>query len=151
MSMCSSFVYGYGFHIDKCDEKVLIDFIKTHENTFCRSDEEKYLFDGLDKTGSSLDKLFENYSCDSTGVAGVGAVIANIMSRETGICFIYCQSDDSCDTPASIVFETSYPWLLNKIEKELTEDELQNICRKYMNELELTNEQPCHLALEYYG
>ena len=40
MSMRTSIVYGYGFEVDITDDK-LIDFIKAHKDTFCKSDEEK--------------------------------------------------------------------------------------------------------------
>lgn len=80
----------------------------------------------------------------------MGAVIANIMSRETGIEFAYCQPDENCDTPASVVFDEKYPWLLNETKKELTEEKLSNICKKYMDELGITDD-PDYLELEYYG
>lgn len=152
MSMRSSFIYGFGFNSD-CNEGKLIDFIKNHKETFCESDKEKELYEEiLDYTENEYDlkDLFEDYSCDNTGTEGVGAVIANIMSRETGIEFVYCQSDANCDTPASVVFDEKYPWLLNETEKELTEEKLSNICKKYMDELGITDD-PDYLELEYYG
>lgn len=153
MSMNSSFIYGYGFNCDS-DEGKLIDFIKEHRETFCKSDREKELYnDMLNYTESEyygLEDFFEDYSCDNTGMEGMGAVIANIMSRETGIRFAYCQPDGDCNTLASVVFEEGYPWQLNENEKELTEEKLLNICKKYMNELGITD-NPDYLSLEYYG
>ena len=147
MSMVSSFIYGYGFHSD-CDEKKLRDFIKNHQKTFCESDREKELYKALDKC--DLEDLFEDYSCDATGTEGVGAVIANIMSRETGIMFEYCLPYCDCGTPAFVVFEATYPWLLNETEKELTIEKLLNICKKYMDELGITGD-PDYLCLKYFG
>ena len=147
MSMSSSFVYGYGFNSD-CDRGKLIGFIKKHRKAFCKSDREKELYEALDNC--DLEDLFEYYSCDVTGTEGVGAVIANIMSRETGIMFEYCLPDCDCDTPASVVFEAIYPWLLNETEKNLTIEKLSNIFEKYMNELGITSE-PDYLCLEYWG
>lgn len=152
MSMRSSFIYGYGFNGD-CDEGKLIDFIKEHKETFCKSDREKELYNDMLKHTENeydLEDFFEDYSCDNTGMKGVGAVIANIMSRETGIRFAYCQPDGDCDTLASIVFDEKYPWLFNETEKELTEEKLSNICKKYMDELGITD-NPDYLNLEYYG
>lgn len=97
-----------------------------------------------------LEDFFEDYSCDNTGMEGIGAVIANIMSRETGIRFAYCQPDGDCDTLASIVFDEKYPWSFNETEKELTEEKLSNICKKYMDELGIVD-NPDYLDLEYYG
>lgn len=152
MNMRSSFIYGYGFNSD-CDEGRLIDFIKEHKEAFCKSDREKELYnDMLNHTESEydLEGFFENYSCDNTEIEGIGAVIANIMSRETGIRFTYCPPDGDCDTFASVVFEEKYPWMVNEIEKELTEEKLSNICKKYMDELGITD-NPDYLNLEYYG
>lgn len=152
MSMRSSFIYGYEFNSD-CDEGKLIDFIKEHKEAFCKSDREKELYNDMLKHTESeydLEEFFEDYSCDNTGMEGIGAVIANIMSRETGIRFAYCQPDGDCDTLASIVFDEKYPWLFNETEKELTEEKLSNICKKYMDELGITD-SPDDLNLEYYG
>ena len=152
MSMRSSFIYGYGFNSD-CDEGKLIDFIKEHKEAFCKSDREKELYNDMLKHTESeydLEEFFEDYSCDNTGMEGMGAVIANIMSRETGIRFAYCQPDGDCGTLASIVFDEKYPWFFNETEKELTEEKLSNICKKYMNGLGRTD-NPDYLNLEYYG
>lgn len=152
MNMRSSFIYGYGFN-SECDEGRLIDFIKEHKEAFCKSDREKELYnDMLNYTESEydLEDFFEDYSCDNTGTEGIGAIIANIMSRETGIRFAYCQPDGDCDTLASVVFKEGYPWMVNETEKELTEEKLSNICKKYMDELGITD-NPDYLNLEYYG
>lgn len=152
MSMRSSFVYGYGFNSD-CDEEKLIDFIKNHKEAFCKTDGEKELYEEmLDYTEKEydLEDFFENYECDSNGLEGIGAVIANIMSRETGIRFDYCMPDGDCNTLASIVFETGYPWQLNETEKNLTEEKLKEICKTYMDEIGLIKE-PDYLELEYFG
>lgn len=152
MSMRSCFVYGYGFNSD-CDEEKLIDFIKEHKESFCKSDREKELYKEMlhyTENEYDLEDFFEDYSCDNTGVKGIGAVIANIMSRETGIRFAYCQPDGDCDTLASIVFDEKYPWSFNETEKELTEEKLSNICKKYMDELGIVD-NPDYLDLEYYG
>ena len=90
--MRSSFIYGYGFNSD-CDEEKLIDFVKEHKETFCKSDREKELYNDMlnyTKTEYDLEDFFEDYSCDNAGKKGSGAVIANIMPREAGIRFIYC-------------------------------------------------------------
>lgn len=156
MSMRSDFIYGYGFNSD-CNEEKLLDFIKSHKETFCKSNKEKEIYNTLFtntdanvRKENGIEDLLNNYRCDNTGMEGLGAVISNIMSRETGIRFSYCQADDDCDTLASVVFEEAYPWLFNEKEKELTEKKLSDICKKYTNELGITEESE-FLALEYYG
>ena len=152
MSMRSSFIYGYGFNCD-CDDEKLIDFVKAHKETFCKSEAEIKLYEEMLKYTESeydLEDFFDRYSCESSGMEGNGSVISNIMSRETGIRFIYCQPDGDCDTYASIVFEEGYPWHLNEVEKNLTEEKLQSICKQYMNELGI-DDMPDYLNLEYWG
>lgn len=152
MSMRSSFIYGYGFNCD-CDDEKLIDFIKVHKETFCQSEYETKLYEEMleyTENEYDLEDFFDSYSCDQCGSEGNGAVIANIMSRETGIRFIYCQPDGDCGTYASVVFEQGYPWQLNKVEKNLTEEKLSDICRQYIEELGIT-EMPDYLELEYFG
>ena len=152
MSMRSSFVYGFGFNCD-CDEGKLIDFIKNHKETFTKSEGEKKLYDELlDYTENEydLEDFFKDYECENNGSYGLGAIIANIMSRETGIRFDYCMPDDSCDTLASVVFGSGYPWQLNDIERNISEKALKDTCKKYMDEIGLIDE-PDYLELEYFG
>ncbi|MDD6484006.1 MAG: hypothetical protein PUF72_05465 [Clostridiales bacterium] len=152
MSMMSSYIYGFGFASD-CAEEKLVDFMITHKDSFCVYDYEFVLYDEMlrcVKNGGNSEALFESYSCDVSGKDGEGAVISNIMSRETGICFSYCPSDDSCGTLASVVFEVNYPWHMNETEKNLTEEQVRNVCKKYMEELGISDE-PNYLSLEYYG
>lgn len=152
MSMNGSFVYGYGFNCE-CDNKKLIEFVKIHKETFCESDMEVELYEEMleyAEYGDDLEDFFDGYSCESSDMEGNGAVISNIMSRETGIRFKYCQPDGDCDTYAAVVFKENYPWELNDTEKNLTEEKLQIICKKYMDELGIDIE-PCYLSLEYYG
>lgn len=152
MSMKTSIIYGFGFHCD-CNDEALIEFIKKHKESFCKSNEEKKLYsDMLDYTKNEydLENFFENYCCDSTGSEGYGAVISNIISRETEIRFSFRPAADDYGTLASVVFEESYPWQLNETEKTLDEETLFDICKKYMDELKI-DEKPDYLSLEYYG
>ena len=157
MSMETSIIYGFGFTCDLSDYK-LINFLKNHKNTFCQTVQEVELFnktvEAKEMTPAALDffleDLYRDYKCDTSGISGRYVIISNIMSRETGIRFAYCQPDVDCDTLASVVFEERYPWMVNETEKELTEEKLSNICKKYMDELGIT-ENPDYLNLEYYG
>lgn len=154
MSMNSSFIYGYGFPCD-CKDENLVKFILAHKKTFCQSESEIVLHQKLveatkENSNMDLEDFFTNYECDMNGLTGLGAIIANIMSRETGIHFLYSPSDDSCSTPNAVVFEVSYPWQLNDIERALTEEQLTVSCKTYMQELGIQAE-PDYLALEHFG
>lgn len=151
MSMNSSFYYGYGFPCDYTD-RALFSFIKNHKTSFMQSDEEKKLYDQMIHMDdfSDIDKIFETYSCENTGIEGTGAAVANIMFRETGIRFAYCPENDECDTKASILLTESLPWSFNEAEKKLTLESLEELCLKYCKELRIP-EPPDYLALEYFG
>lgn len=166
MSMRTSFVYGYGFACDEVAREAMISFLKSHKETFIRSDNEKELYDEVmmyeynpfeddepmfkDDEKPELKEIFECYSCDNTALEGLGAVISNIMYRETGIRFEYYTPDADSDTPAAVVFREGYPWNDNEAEKNLTEDSLAITFTKYMKELGLSVE-PDYLELEYFG
>lgn len=62
----------------------------------------------------------------------------------------FCKTDGDCNTLASVVFETGYPWQLNETEKNLTEEKLKEICKTYMDKIGLIDE-PDYLELEYFG
>lgn len=150
--MKSSIIYGYGF-LCECSDQSLIKFIESHSNTFCASEKETMLYQRImdpERNVDNLEDVFDDYSCDATGRTGIGAVISNIMSRETGIRFEYCGPDEACGTKASVVFGDGFPWSFNEIEKNLTPEKLESICKCYENELEIVDE-PDYLMLEYYG
>ncbi len=154
MSMRSSFVYGFGFNCD-CDNERLVAFIKAHKETFCKTETEVEMYEEMLNIEAEGDleefyDFFDDYYCDISESLGKGAVIANIMSRETGIRFVYCPPDGDCDTYASVLFEERCPWHLNEVEKGLTEENLSDICQKYIDELGIA-ETPDYLSLEYFG
>ena len=66
------------------------------------------------------------------------------------LAFIYYPEQADCDTYDTILFPESYPWELNKIERNLTENKLETICCEYMIELDI-KDNPDYQALEYYG
>lgn len=150
MSMKSGFIYGYGFKFD-CETRRFADFLSNHKEAFCVADKEREVFSSFEsllekEDFEGIQELFETYSERES----VGPVVAFIMSQETGIRFDYCSADADCDTPEAILFAETYPWLLNDREKLVKEEELRDICRKYINELNIT-EKPGFLEQEYYG
>lgn len=152
MSMSSSFIYGYGFELTCIDENI-ISFVKNHKDSFCKSDYEKGLYEDLlnyIEKENTLDDFFADYFCDTSGREGNGAVISNIMQRETGISFQYECGDEECGSHPSVLLAETCPWYYNKIEKSLTEGGLNRICKKYMKELGIQLE-PKYLGIEYYG
>lgn len=143
--------YGCGFSCDFTDEK-LIDFIICHKESFCKTEEETNRYERMLKYMKSdydLEDFFEDYPCDANAMEGNGAVIANIMTRETGIKFEYFQPDDNGIGNGIVVFSPCYPWQLNDKEKNLSEEELIDILQKYMAELNIFG-LPGHKSVIYH-
>ena len=99
-----------------------------------------------------MEEFFDDYSyaCDCSCAEGFGAVISNIMSRETGIRFEYQQGQDDCGSVPTVMFSDAPVWCYNEAEKNLTEDKFYEICDKYMHELGLEGRAD-YMEVEYYG
>ena len=159
MSMRTSMVYGYGFETHKITDEDFLVFLYNHKDAFCESDEEKLLFDNLtnldkyydDLDDNITDDYFESYCCDSSGQQGRGAVISNIIYRETGIRVEYQMGDYDCYSYPSVLFPECMPWHLNEKEKNLTMNSLKEILLPYVTELGLNKENITSLQIEYFG
>ena len=156
MSMRYHFVYGFGFDmVDLIESSALLMFIKNHKATFCKSEEEEQLLSALPSNydpAFDLDDFFNDYPCDGSGMTGIGSVVSNIISRETGIRVEYqCGTDSYGRSYPSVLFPESLPWRLNEAEKALTLDGLTKIFKQYMNELGLETYGPDFLEIEYFG
>ena len=157
MSMRSSFVYGFGFEVENVLDRVLLDFMINHRNTFCKTEIENELFCEVvnftdeDLYAYGLEDFFESYSCDCSGQEGCGAIISNIISRETGIRVQYEMGQSECCSYPSVLFTETYPWLCNEKEKNLTIESLTEILLPYAEELGLSKDDIDALEIEYYG
>ena len=76
--------------------------------------------------------------------------MAVIIRRETGINFKFYAAENDLGTPPAILWVPMYPWMLNEKEKGITESDLYDFCRKYMDELEIYCD-PEEMELEYYN
>ena len=158
MSTSTWIVYGNGFNIDEVHPLAMIDFIRRHKEVFCQSELEKEIYKNLTDTDNGIfaynymDDFFTfyGYSCDYSGMKGFGAVISNIMSRETGIRFEFQKGCDDCVGEPSVMLSEAPIWCYSEKEKSLTKDMFIEICGKYMKELNIKGE-PESLEIEYYG
>lgn len=158
-------VCGYGFavvDIDNSDEFeetmdpfVTAKFLKNHREAFGVTEQEKDILKKMDnaKDDDALEevmmRLVENRYCDDETLEyGLGAVVATVMRRETGIRFKYYGPDSDYCTPPAVVFIPDYPWNTNETEQNLKEEDLCCICQKYMTEIGL-DDTPGETELEY--
>ena len=159
MSCSTDVVYGYGFELGTLDKDLFAAFFKNHQNTLRKEDYYKKYCDAFEKLSESdfeiadLEKVFGGFSCAASGSNGLGAVVSSVMYLETGIRFEYQPGQAECDGEASVLFTETYPWNLNEVERELTEDAIRDICEKYMTELGIpcSENMPGFLRIEYYG
>lgn len=156
--MQTDIIYGYGFPNTSIDEN-LRKFMEKHMETILKTKGGAKLYAEVMQDSDTFKRSYANineavqylgYSCNSSGVEGTEAIISNVMTLETGIRFTATAADDGCETPASIVFTEDFPWHLNEIEKNLTEEKLFEICEMYAKKLEI-QENPDKMRLEYYG
>ena len=150
MSMSTSIIYGFGFICPE-DKDSVLPFIRKHIHSLPNAEIIQHVIgDDHAISEDEWEGYFCSYECKSSGREGVGAVVSNIMSKETGIRFSYCSSDDCCDTKPAVLLEETMPWNFNEAEKNLSQDELISICKKYMEELGVSDD-PEYLRQEYFG
>lgn len=154
MSCSTDVVYGYGFEVKNLDKDLFADFFKNHQNTLRKEDYYKKYCDAFEKLSESdfemadLEKVFGSFACEPSGLNGLGAVVSSIMYLETDIRFEY--QPGQADEQPSVLFSETYPWNFNEVERELTEDAIREICKKYMTELGIpcTKNMPGFLRIE---
>ncbi len=151
MSMQTDCVYGYGFKVYASDES-LRSFCKKHRETILKLKAGKDIIDYMDQHSDESfnpKEDFFDYENEATGDTGFYGLIADVMNEETGIVFEYRIAQDPDDDEVIILPQT-YPWFFNEIEKELTQEKLDDILKGYINDLG-GQLKPEHIRLEYFG
>lgn len=142
MSMQTDIVYGFGFNIPKHNAECFKNFILKHattieENYTGDDDLLKLLETARNKKDFSFDydDLFDEFFImdDYTGATNPYIAVSKVINWEENIMVSYLPADE--DNESAIVFEKTYPWLLNEKEKSLTLDQLKDILFKYLCEL----------------
>ena len=155
MSMSTSIVYGKGCQIQKSPK--ICEFILNHKETLMKGIEANTrayeLLEELINDAKKMisDQLYENYyyfegrySSDE----GLENIIADVISIETDVRVQFNEHQDN--GKKYILFSESLPWYLTDTEKNLTEDSLTDILKKYFGELDIPVELE-DLKLEYFG
>ena len=142
MSMQTDIVCGLGFNIPKHNAECFKNFILKHattieENYTGDDDLLKLLETARNKKDFSFDydNLFDEFFImdDYTGITNPYIAVSKVINWEENITVSYLPADEENDE--AIVFEKTYPWLLNEKEKSLTLDQLKDILFKYLCEL----------------
>lgn len=161
MSMQTSIVRGYGVDstvLDHVTTKNVLDFVEKR----CPVLYETMMEEVGSEDGSYLEAECEDWLCEN-GEFGDGFrnseeweegkfhLIASVMERETGVRFEYAQGNDpDLDGNAAILLPSCMPWEYSETEHKVTEQELSDLFKKYLSDLELGVE-PDYVEVFYYG
>ena len=159
MSSSTSMYYGFGFEVDNIKTLDLVTFMTNHKRTLCESIREREMFDVLHNTEDGIfsynfaQDFFEewDYECDVSGQSGLGAIISNVISRETGVRVEYQMGQSDCGSVPSVLLVETSPWNYNEKEKNLTINSLTELLLPYVLELGLSKKDIDFLSIEYYG
>lgn len=158
MSSSTSIYYGYGFEVDEVTTQSIMDFMKNHQLTLSYPREIEMFVALRDKDEGILsyddpNEFFEDwaYSCNVSGQEGLGAVISNIISRETGIRIEFQKGQDDCGSVSTVLLLETSPWNYNEKEKNLTLDSLMKLLFPYAKELGIDKDDIGFVSIEYYG
>lgn len=139
----TTILYGYGFVVDHIEAQSLKSFVLTHLQNDPSIDIEQLRQLDLD---NDIFMHLEEHSCASSGEEGACSVISTAMYNENDIGFEYHKSN--CSEKSAILLCETYPWNYTETEKNLTEQKLEEICMKYMKELNIEG-KPGFLEIKF--
>lgn len=98
-------VFGYGFYYPRTATG-FEDFLNQHRGTFCTNRKRSQMLLNIIDDGKDPDDVFSDFETEIYG-AGTGGVVAEILSKETGIYFYHYHdnipSDEECSSPCIMV------------------------------------------------
>lgn len=146
MSMQTDVIYGYGVDTSRLslDTAPFKAFVKKYlPNIY-----EKYLSDIPDDTDfNEVEKILYEYESPNCSSSGYGAVIADILQKETKLLFNYIANEESGSS--AIYFPYYLPWQMTKRIKEIKQEDIDEILTRYFTELGVKIE-PDYTAVEIY-
>ena len=121
---------GFGFCVDdiKTTPERVLKLAALNEDTL--NDLREYL-DSSYKDGYKDEDLIMDDFDDFEGIGGehgLSTILCEVIEREIPIVFA-----DDFDAVGYILYCPSYPWTLEEKEKNLTEEDIVNIFRKYLS------------------
>lgn len=144
MSMQTSIVRGYGVDysdLDNINTEKVLNFIKNHNSNlyenmmeavigcndnYTEEDCVEWLMENMDRELIEEFEEWEYVRC---------AIIADIMRRETDISFEFLVGNDPIAYNQAILLPTLMPYQYSEKERVLTEEEMEEIFKKYFGEL----------------
>ena len=137
-----SVVEGVGFYLDRLSDETLRLFLRKHENTFCKTDDDRAVFHSFVDMNQSREDAFANYCIDDPGMVGDsvwGGAVTNIIFRETSIRTEFWDAElfeeDNFNNRSAIIFSDKAPWLYSDLEKMCSRETLVKTLDLYAREL----------------
>jgi len=158
MSMQTSITYGYGVDINViCVElKAFLRFYEKHlpedyKKMLEKAESEGFDIENLNEENEEFSDWLDGYveAEDEYDISGCGSfysVIAYIMRKETGVFIDEVRSEYDW----AIMHPETHPWYMNETEKNLTEEKLCEIFKKYFAELDV-DVVPNYVRVESFG
>ena len=87
---------GYGFYYPETPEGFL-DFLTAHAAAFTTTKENAAMYQAALEPGADLDEIFQNFEDKYTETNGTGAVVCQILRKETGKEFVYLPKDENIE------------------------------------------------------
>lgn len=130
--------YGYGISgedLGKITPERMSAFARKHVND-CKGISDEI-----------LEEWLEEVEDDTTTATGPYALIAHVISEETGILFSY----EHTEYGEAVMFYKAFPWEYREAEKNLTPEKMQEIFQPYLEELGIADVQLDNVEVEMYG
>lgn len=147
--MQTEIVYGYGLNLDGLRINAVKTAISSNHLLTMKKLGDTKLIDNFDDTDWLEDYLDFEYISINSGDQGAGALIADILYKETAIRFEFRKPQEDIDSDGYIIFPEVFPWQLNPTEKELTQGRLDEILNGIADELNLEARAE-EVQLEYF-
>ena len=153
MSMQTDVIYGAGFTVFASNEQ-LYDFVMSHRETISHLELGRVILEYADRCQEYGDEFdpkgaYYEYVNLMNGNEGFYGLIADVMYKETGVGFTYIV-DPEGDSDDVIILPKQMPWEMNDTEKSLTPEKLEEICKKYIQELNPSLTYDSDIRYEYW-
>lgn len=137
-NVIDSVINGFGFYLKETPGK-FGEFLEKHKNTFCQSEEEEKMYLDYPEKGS---KAFGRCFDPVTQECGIGAAIALIMTRESGIIFTFYEDSENRfhDNPSCVICE----------DRNINSNEMIDLVYNYAKELGVSHIQECYFRTYIY-
>ena len=141
---------GYGMDAFKATDEELIAFFKDHEAAVRKAEAEEVL-DYIASGETDLQAEFFDYENEDGNAVGLNALVAQVITIETGLWFDFFIGDID-DNNNAIMFPECFPWCYSRRDMTTSVEELDEIINRYMNCFEsVKDREPGVCVIQWIG